>query len=109
MTSDEAKILMDKWSIGVEGGPDILSDYDVKNFLPKDAPGIEQMGYVVKLQVRNGTVNHTSISFTLASVWNIATAQEREMLKTINNLHVVIGMRDTLTSAQYSTCPVCKA
>lgn len=109
MTSDEAKALMDRWSIGVEGGPDILSDYDVKTFLTKDHPGVEHMAYVVKLQVRNKDVNHTTIHYIRADQWNQHDEKGRELLKYIANLHVAIGMRDTLTSAKYSTCPTCKA
>lgn len=102
MTSEQAKELMDRWSIGVEGGPDILSDYDVKTFLRKDHPGVEQMAWVVKLQVRNKNVNHTTIHYITSEQWNQHDEKGRELLKLIANLNTAIGMRDMLTSAQYS-------
>lgn len=109
MTSDEAKLLMDKWSIGIEGGPDILSDYDIKTYLTKEMPPVEQIGYAVKVQVRSGQLNHIAIEVMPRDAWDKADAGAKEILKELVRVRVTLVMLRILCSRQYTNCESCKS
>lgn len=103
MTSEQALEMIDGYGIWQDGGPEILSDYDVKNNLNKDCPSVEMTGYVLKVSVRVKTEIKIYIYQVTSEAWNNSSAGGKELHKVLARASARLGLLTALTSR---TCPI---
>lgn len=96
MNSESALQLIDRYAIGVEGGPDILSDMDLKT-TPGSIPP-ERTGWAFRIAVRVGDKNLTFTYQVEIESWQKADDGVRKLLMHIGRLTARMTLLTQLTS-----------
>lgn len=96
MNSETALQLIDKYAIGVEGGPEILSDADLKS-TPGTIPP-ERTGWAFKICVRVGSQNLTFVYQVDIENWQKSDDGAKTLYQHIARLTARFTLLSQLTS-----------